>query len=111
MQASAARLAGTNSSGEVGMGVAKNPGAVGVIGLGIMGGAFARNLVADGWRVVGFDTNKARCREASRAGIKIVENAKAVAGDMPTIITSLPHPQALVMTVQGIVDARVPKRV
>src|SRR3984893_2907711 len=93
------------------MGSAKTKGAVGVIGLGIMGGAFARNLVADGWRVVGFDTNKARCREASRAGIKIVENAKAVAGDMPTIITSLPHPQALVMTVQGIVDARVPKRV
>jgi len=93
------------------MGVAKNRGAVGVIGLGIMGGAFARNLVADGWRVVGFDTNKARYREAARAGVKIVENAKAVAGEVPTIITSLPDPQALAMTVRAIVDARVPKRV
>jgi L-threonate 2-dehydrogenase len=93
------------------MDVAKSRGAVGVIGLGIMGGAFARNLVADGWRVVGFDTSKARCKEASHAGVKIVGDAKAVASEVPTIITSLPLPQALAMTVQGIVDAHVPRRV
>jgi putative dehydrogenase len=93
------------------MGAAKDRGAVGIVGLGIMGGAFARNLVADGWRVAGFDTNKARRGEAARAGVKIVENAKALAGEVATIITSLPHPQALAMTVQGIIDARAPKRV
>ena len=27
--------------------------AVGIIGLGIMGGAFARNLLKSGWKVVG----------------------------------------------------------
>ena len=29
-----------------------------MIGLGIMGGAFAKNLVKAGWRVVGYDTNR-----------------------------------------------------
>ena len=30
---------------------------VGIIGLGIMGGAIARNLIERGWKVVGFDTD------------------------------------------------------
>ena len=33
----------------------KTKGTVGVIGLGIMGGAFAKNLARAGWRVVGYD--------------------------------------------------------
>ena len=33
----------------------RSKGTVGVIGLGDMGGAFARHLVAAGWRVLGFD--------------------------------------------------------
>ena len=37
-------------------------GKVGIVGLGIMGGAFARNLVRAGWRVVGYDVDEARCR-------------------------------------------------
>ena len=36
----------------------KNKGTVGVIGLGIMGGAFAHNLAAAGWRVVGYDIER-----------------------------------------------------
>ena len=36
---------------------ARKKGTVGVIGLGIMGGSFARNLVQSGWCVVGFDRN------------------------------------------------------
>jgi L-threonate 2-dehydrogenase len=33
---------------------AKTKGVVGIVGLGIMGGAFARNLHAAGWRVIGY---------------------------------------------------------
>ena len=33
---------------------------IGIIGLGIMGGAFARNLVAGGWKVIGYDIDAAR---------------------------------------------------
>jgi L-threonate 2-dehydrogenase len=36
---------------------------VGIIGLGIMGSAIARNLVERGWRVVGFDIDSARRAE------------------------------------------------
>ena len=42
---------------------------VGIIGLGIMGGAIARNLVARGWAVVGFDTEPARRSELALAGV------------------------------------------
>ena len=35
------------------MAVRRRKGTVGVIGLGIMGGAFAKNLVKAGWYVVG----------------------------------------------------------
>ncbi|WP_431268284.1 NAD(P)-binding domain-containing protein [Dankookia sp. P2] len=41
---------------------------VGIIGLGIMGGAMARNLRDAGWRVVGFDTDAARCAALARRG-------------------------------------------
>src|SRR5262249_42640204 len=81
-------------------------GTVGVIGLGIMGGAFAKNLAKAGWRVVGYDTNAARRREASRAGVKIARNAAELASAVPTILTSLPEPKALVETVRRISAAK-----
>ena len=37
---------------------------VGIVGLGIMGGAIARNLVARGWHVLGYDVEPQRCAEA-----------------------------------------------
>jgi 3-hydroxyisobutyrate dehydrogenase-like beta-hydroxyacid dehydrogenase len=93
------------------MAAAKKRDAVGVIGLGIMGGAFARNLAAAGWRVIGFDISKPRCREASRAGVQIAKDVAALAAEAPTIITSLPKPQALAITVQAIAKARIARRV
>ena len=35
-------------------------GSIGVIGLGIMGGAFAKHLAAAGWKVFGYDIYPAR---------------------------------------------------
>jgi 3-hydroxyisobutyrate dehydrogenase-like beta-hydroxyacid dehydrogenase len=86
-------------------------GKVGVIGLGIMGGAFAKNLVAAGWRVIGYDVDPARRRAMARSGVEIAEDAKTLAAEAPTIITSLPKPAALDATVKAICDARVPPRV
>ena len=88
----------------------RGKGAVGVIGLGIMGGAFAKNLSAAGWRVVGYDINAARRREAKAAGVEIVASALAVAEQVPVILTSLPKPQALVATVRAIAAARLPRK-
>ena len=89
------------------MALGRRKGTVGVIGLGIMGGAFAKNLVTAGWEVVGYDTNAARRQEAKRAGVKIAANAAEVAAAAPTILTSLPKPQALIETARKIVGAKL----
>ncbi|HEX3338266.1 MAG TPA: NAD(P)-dependent oxidoreductase [Pseudolabrys sp.] len=93
------------------MAARRTRGTVGVIGLGIMGGAFARNLVTAGWRVVGYDPNPARRREARRAGVNLANNAAEVASAVPIILTSLPKPQALTETVQEIAAAKLRSKV
>jgi putative dehydrogenase len=87
------------------MSTAKPKGTVGVIGLGIMGGAFARNLLADGWRVVGHDVDPGRRRALARAGAEMAADATHLAGEVRTIITSLPSTVALAQTVEAVVDA------
>jgi 3-hydroxyisobutyrate dehydrogenase-like beta-hydroxyacid dehydrogenase len=91
-------------------GAKKSKGTVGVIGLGIMGGAFAKNLRKAGWRVIGYDISAARRREAARAGVEIARNAAEVAKAAPVVLTSLPSPQALMDTVRKIAAAKL-KRV
>ncbi len=86
-------------------------GKVGIIGLGIMGGAFAGNLLAAGWRVHGYDIDPGRRRAMARAGVDIAPDAQTLAAQVPTIITSLPKPSALETTAKAIVAARVPPRV
>src|SRR6202142_3964242 len=88
----------------------KSKGTVGIIGLGIMGGAFAKNLVQAGWRVIGYDISAARRREAARAGVEIARNAAELAAKVPTILTSLPKPQALMDSVRKIVAAKLPRK-
>jgi putative dehydrogenase len=68
---------------------------VGIVGLGIMGGAIARNLVERGWQVVGYDLDAARCAEMARANVTIAADAMQVARDTPVIMTSLPSAAAV----------------
>ena len=82
-----------------------NKGAVGIVGLGIMGGSFAQNLVAAGWRVIGYDIAPQRRRAMARAGVEIAGDAGDVARKAKTIITSLPSPKALAATVETIVES------
>ncbi len=86
-------------------------GAVGIVGLGIMGGAIARNLHARGWRVFGFDTDKARCAELRAAGIEIVASAQDAAAQAPVVLVSLPRPDALMLTANAIAAAKLPRRI
>jgi 3-hydroxyisobutyrate dehydrogenase-like beta-hydroxyacid dehydrogenase len=90
---------------------ARKKGTVGVIGLGIMGGAFAQNLIAAGWRVIGYDTAPARRRALARAGVEIVAEAADVPREARTIITSLPDPRALESTARAIAAAKLPRRI
>jgi len=67
--------------------------------------------VTAGWRVVGYDPNPARRREARRAGVDLANNAAEVASAVPIILTSLPKPRALTETVQEIAAARLRSKV
>ena len=76
--------------------------AAGIIGLGIMGGAMARNLRAAGWRVLGYDPDPARTAVLADAGVETLDSAEAVARASPVLMTSLPSPAALHATAAAI---------
>jgi 3-hydroxyisobutyrate dehydrogenase/glyoxylate/succinic semialdehyde reductase len=78
---------------------------VGIVGLGIMGGAIARNLVERGWRVIGFDTDAAKRAELAAAGVVIADDVAQVARDAPILMTSLPTPAAVEKVAQAIADS------
>jgi 3-hydroxyisobutyrate dehydrogenase/glyoxylate/succinic semialdehyde reductase len=78
---------------------------VGIVGLGIMGGAIARNLVERGWRVTGFDTDATRRAELALANVAIAGDVGQVASDAPIIMTSLPSPAAVEQVAQQIASS------
>jgi L-threonate 2-dehydrogenase len=90
---------------------ARNKGTVGIVGLGIMGGAFAENFLAAGWRVIGYDIAAPRRRVLARKGAEIAADAGDLARKVRTIILSLPKPAALASTAAAIAAAGVPRRV
>ncbi len=61
--------------------------------------------------MIGFDIAKDRCDEAKHAGVEIAKDAAAVAAKATNILVSLPKPEALVATVEALVDAKLPRRV
>ena len=84
---------------------------VGIVGLGIMGGAIARNLVDRGWRVIGYDIDPARRDELARANVMIAGNAGQVASDAPIILTSLPSATAVDQAAREIADSGESRRI
>ena len=89
----------------------RKKGTVGVVGLGIMGGSFARNLAKSGWRVLGYDIDPKRNRLLAKSGVEIMPDVATLARQAPTIITSLPSPQALDTVVADIIAAKTAPRV
>jgi len=79
---------------------------VGVIGLGIMGGAMAEALLASGHPVLGYDPAPAARRRLERAGGNALESSFAVAKRARVVITSLPSSPALEATVREVGRAR-----
>lgn len=63
---------------------------IGVIGLGNIGGAIARNLVEEGHSVVVHDLDPARCRAIT--GARFASGATEVAAESDVTFTSLPTP-------------------
>lgn len=75
--------------------------AVGVIGLGFMGGAIAAHMVKGGFSVSGFDIDPARGALLAANGGKAVLSCREVALQAELILTSLPSPAALRDVIHG----------
>jgi 3-hydroxyisobutyrate dehydrogenase-like beta-hydroxyacid dehydrogenase len=84
---------------------------VGIVGLGIMGGAIARNLVDREWRVIGFDIDAARRSELALANVTIAGDVRQLARDAPIIMTSLPNPTAVEDVAQAIASSGQSRRI
>jgi L-threonate 2-dehydrogenase len=82
--------------------------AVGVIGLGIMGGAMAEALLASDHEVVGYDVLPAARERLKKSGGKPLSSSSAVAERAEVIITSLASAGALEDVVARII--MVPRR-
>jgi 3-hydroxyisobutyrate dehydrogenase-like beta-hydroxyacid dehydrogenase len=63
---------------------------VGIVGLGIMGGAFATHLRAARFKVAGYDVATARRAALRKIGGRVAVSSADVAASAPIIITSLP---------------------
>lgn len=74
---------------------------VGVIGLGIMGGAMSASLVAAGFRVTGYDIDATARERLAATGGNIEASPGAVAQAAGIVLTSLPSPAALDDVVNG----------
>ncbi len=67
---------------------------VGFVGLGNMGSGMAKNLLAKGFIVAGYDTDEGRQNELESAGIKMTASVEDVAKDCELVIVCLPNPDA-----------------
>ncbi len=84
---------------------------VGIVGLGIMGSAIARNLVERGWLVIGFDIDPAKNTDLARFGVTIADSVATVARSAAIIMTSLPTPAAVAKVAEEIASSGQPSRI
>jgi 3-hydroxyisobutyrate dehydrogenase-like beta-hydroxyacid dehydrogenase len=73
----------------------EEPGAIGIVGLGIMGGAMAEALLAAGHRVCGYDVVAKARQRLKKAGGQPLASSAAVAKNAKIVITSLASVDAL----------------
>lgn len=84
---------------------------IGVIGLGIMGGAIARNLVRNGMPVVGFDVAQQALQGLASAGGSPASSIPALAAEADIIFTSLPTVAAFDRVVADLCQCRIRDRI
>ena len=84
-------------------------GTVGIIGLGIMGGAISRNLIERGWSVAGTDIDAAKRDALTAAGGTACADVAAVCAAAPVVLTSLPSPAALAAVAKDIAATSAPR--
>ncbi|HYL81683.1 MAG TPA: NAD(P)-binding domain-containing protein, partial [Candidatus Acidoferrum sp.] len=75
--------------------------ALGFIGLGVMGGPMARNLVKAGYPVIGFDTDRSRLDRFVAGGGKAAASAAEVGRASQIAFLSLPTGDIVRQVVMG----------
>ena len=75
---------------------------VGIIGLGIMGGAMMRNLRQAGFDITGYDVAQGAMARLVEAGGTAAASSRAVGEAAPIVITSLPSVAALQDAIAGL---------
>jgi 3-hydroxyisobutyrate dehydrogenase-like beta-hydroxyacid dehydrogenase len=83
-------------------------GTVGIIGLGIMGGAISKNLIERRWRVFGTDLDPAKQAALTAAGGTACPDIATVCENATVILTSLPSPYALAAVAAEIAATNEP---
>lgn len=66
-------------------------GPLGIVGLGLLGGALAARAIAGGWRVRGFDVAADRRKALRSLGGEACDSAADVAASCPVLLFALPH--------------------
>ena len=84
---------------------------VGIIGLGIMGGAISRNLRERGWRVIGVDIDAGRRAALAADGVEIAADVASLVDAAPVVLLSLPSPAALAQVAAEIAAAGASRRI
>ena len=74
---------------------------VGIVGVGTMGSAMARNLIAAGFQVVGRDIDPARADALAAMGGSVAGSPRAVAQAADCVLTSLPSIAAFEAAIGG----------
>jgi 3-hydroxyisobutyrate dehydrogenase-like beta-hydroxyacid dehydrogenase len=79
---------------------------VGIVGLGIMGGAMAEALLEQGYAVAGFDVERAALQRLRKAGGQPLDSTRAVAEAADVVITALATAGALAHAAGQIASAK-----
>ena len=74
---------------------------IGFIGLGLMGQAFSKNLIQDGYAMVGTDISLAARRKFKKIGGIPLNTPRAVAEEADIVFISVPNSKISLKTTQG----------
>lgn len=80
-------------------------GKVGIIGIGVMGAAIARNLVEAGFDLIGYDIAPAALAHLEQLGGRRAPSNAAVLAEADVVITSLPSAKALASVIDELVTS------
>jgi len=78
------------------------------IGLGIMGGPMATNLVRAGYDVIVYDLDRGKIDQLTAVGAPVVTDGQEVAARADILFTSLPEPRHVAAAVPPLIEVMRP---